>query len=289
MPYVLETENLTYIYGAGTPFQTTALDNVSVGIEAGELLAIIGHTGSGKSTLIQHFNGVLSPTAGRVLLDGKDIWSDKKNIRSVRFRVGLCFQYPEYQLFEETVYKDIAFGPRNMGLGNTEIDERVREAAEYVGLKQMHLDASPFDLSGGEKRRAAIAGVIAMRPEILILDEPTAGLDPAGRDAILDLVKNYREQAGATVIVVSHSMEDVAKIATKVMVVHDARVAMYGTVEEVFSHAEELVQMGLNVPQITQVFSRLNHLGYPVPKNIYTVEQGKRALLDLLGRGDQID
>lgn len=289
MPYVLETENLTYIYGAGTPFQTTALDNVSVGIEAGELLAIIGHTGSGKSTLIQHFNGILSPTAGRVLLDGKDIWSDKKNIRSVRFRVGLCFQYPEYQLFEETVYKDIAFGPRNMGLGNTEIDERVREAAEYVGLKQMHLDASPFDLSGGEKRRAAIAGVIAMRPEILILDEPTAGLDPAGRDAILDLVKNYREQAGATVIVVSHSMEDVAKIATKVMVVHDARVAMYGTVEEVFSHAEELVQMGLNVPQITQVFSRLNHLGYPVPKNIYTVEQGKRALLDLLGRGDQID
>lgn len=289
MPYVLETENLTYIYGAGTPFQTTALDNVSVGIEAGELLAIIGHTGSGKSTLIQHFNGILSPTAGRVLLDGKDIWSDKKNIRSVRFRVGLCFQYPEYQLFEETVYKDIAFGPRNMGLGNTEIDERVREAAEYVGLKQMHLDASPFDLSGGEKRRAAIAGVIAMRPEILILDEPTAGLDPAGRDAILNLVKNYREQTGATVIVVSHSMEDVAKIATKVMVVHDAGVAMYGTVEEVFSRAEELVQMGLNVPQITQVFSRLNHLGYPVPKNIYTVEQGKRVLLDLLGRGDQID
>lgn len=289
MPYVLETENLTYIYGAGTPFQTTALDNVSIGIEAGELLAIIGHTGSGKSTLIQHFNGILSPTAGRVLLDGKDIWSDKKNIRGVRFRVGLCFQYPEYQLFEETVYKDIAFGPRNMGLGNTEIDERVREAAEYVGLKQMHLDASPFDLSGGEKRRAAIAGVIAMRPEILILDEPTAGLDPAGRDAILNLVKNYREQTGATVIVVSHSMEDVAKIATRVMVVHDAKVAMYGTVEEVFSRAEELVQMGLNVPQITQVFSRLNHLGYPVPKNIYTVEQGRRALLDLLGRGDQID
>lgn len=289
MPYVLETENLTYTYGAGTPFQTTALDNVSVGIEAGELLAIIGHTGSGKSTLIQHFNGILSPTAGRVLLDGKDIWSDKKNIRSVRFRVGLCFQYPEYQLFEETVYKDIAFGPRNMGLDNTEIDERVHEAAEYVGLKQMHLDASPFDLSGGEKRRAAIAGVIAMRPEILILDEPTAGLDPAGRDAILNLVKSYREQTGATVIVVSHSMEDVAKIATKVMVVHDARVAMYGTVEEVFSRAEELVQMGLNIPQITQVFSRLNHLGYPVPKNIYTVEQGRRALLDLLGRGDQID
>lgn len=285
MSYVLETENLTYIYGAGTPFQTTALDNVSVRIEAGELLAIIGHTGSGKSTLIQHFNGILSPTSGRVMLDGKDIWSDKKNIRSVRFRVGLCFQYPEYQLFEETVYKDIAFGPRNMGLGNTEIDERVREAAEYVGLKQIHLDASPFDLSGGEKRRAAIAGVIAMRPEILILDEPTAGLDPAGRDAILNLVKNYREQTGATVIVVSHSMEDVAQIATKVMVVHDARVAMYGTVEEVFSHAEELVQMGLNVPQITQVFSRLNHLGYPVPKNIYTVEQGRRTLLDLLGRG----
>lgn len=289
MPYVLETENLTYIYGAGTPFQTTALENVSIGIEAGELLAIIGHTGSGKSTLIQHFNGILSPTTGRVLLDGKDIWSDRKNIRSVRFRVGLCFQYPEYQLFEETVYKDIAFGPRNMGLDSAEIDERVREAAEYVGLKQVHLDASPFDLSGGEKRRAAIAGVIAMRPEILILDEPTAGLDPSGRDAILHLVKNYREQTGATVIVVSHSMEDVAKIATRVMVVHDARVAMYGTVEEVFSRAEELVQMGLNVPQITQVFSRLNQLGYPVPKNIYTVEQGRHALLNILGRGDQID
>lgn len=289
MPYVLETENLTYIYGAGTPFQTTALENVSIGIEAGELLAIIGHTGSGKSTLIQHFNGILSPTTGRVLLDGKDIWSDRKNIRSVRFRVGLCFQYPEYQLFEETVYKDIAFGPRNMGLDSAEIDERVREAAEYVGLKQVHLDASPFDLSGGEKRRAAIAGVIAMRPEILILDEPTAGLDPSGRDAILHLVKNYREQTGATVIVVSHSMEDVAKIATRVMVVHDARVTMYGTVEEVFSRAEELVQMGLNVPQITQVFSRLNQLGYPVPKNIYTVEQGRHALLNILGRGDQID
>lgn len=289
MPYVLETENLTYIYGAGTPFQTTALENVSIGIEAGELLAIIGHTGSGKSTLIQHFNGILSPTTGRVLLDGKDIWSDRKNIRSVRFRVGLCFQYPEYQLFEETVYKDIAFGPRNMGLDSAEIDGRVREAAEYVGLKQVHLDASPFDLSGGEKRRAAIAGVIAMRPEILILDEPTAGLDPSGRDAILHLVKNYQEQTGATVIVVSHSMEDVAKIATRVMVVHDARVAMYGTVEEVFSRAEELVKMGLNVPQITQVFSRLNQLGYPVPKNIYTVEQGRHALLNILGRGDQID
>lgn len=289
MSYVLQTENLTYIYGEGTPFQTTALDNINIGIEAGELLAIIGHTGSGKSTLIQHFNGILHPTSGRVLLDGQDISSDKKNIRSVRFRVGLCFQYPEYQLFEDTVYKDIAFGPRNMGLSDAEIDERVREAAEYVGLRQVHLDASPFDLSGGEKRRAAIAGVIAMRPEILILDEPTAGLDPAGRDAILALVKNYREQTGATVIVVSHSMEDVAKIATKVMVVHDARVAMYGTVDDVFSRAEELVQMGLNVPQITQVFNRLNRMGYPVPKNIYTVEQGRALLLQLLERGDQID
>lgn len=289
MSYVLQTENLTYIYGEGTPFQTTALDNINIGIEAGELLAIIGHTGSGKSTLIQHFNGILLPTSGRVLLDGQDISSDKKNIRSVRFRVGLCFQYPEYQLFEETVYKDIAFGPRNMGLSDAEIDERVREAAEYVGLRQVHLDASPFDLSGGEKRRAAIAGVIAMRPEILILDEPTAGLDPAGRDAILALVKNYREQTGATVIVVSHSMEDVAKIATKVMVVHDARVAMYGTVDDVFSRAEELVQMGLNVPQITQVFNQLNRMGYPVPKNIYTVEQGRALLLQLLERGDQID
>lgn len=288
MPVVLQTENLTYVYGEGTPFRTIALDNININIEAGELLAIIGHTGSGKSTLIQHFNGILQPDSGRVLLDGQDIWSDKKNIRSVRFRVGLCFQYPEYQLFEETVYKDIAFGPRNMGLDDSEIDARIHEAANYVGLTQAHLNTSPFDLSGGEKRRAAIAGVIAMRPEILILDEPTAGLDPAGRDAILNLIRNYREQTGATVIIVSHSMEDVARIATRVIVVHDAKIAMYGTVDEVFSRAEELVEMGLNIPQITQVFTRLNQMGYPVPKNVYTVEQGREILQKLLGRGEHI-
>lgn len=289
MPNVLQTENLTYIYGRGTPFQTTALSDVNISVEQGELLAIIGHTGSGKSTLIQHFNGILRPASGKVLLDGKDIWADKKDIRDVRFRVGLCFQYPEYQLFEETVYKDIAFGPHNMGLVETEIDARVREAVRYVGLEEKLLKCSPFDLSGGEKRRAAIAGVIAMRPEILILDEPTAGLDPAGRDAILGLIKNYREKTGATVIVVSHSMEDVAKIATKVMVVHNAKIALYGTVEEVFSHSEELVGMGLNIPQITQVFAKLNQMGYSVPRNIYTVEQGEKFLLKLLGRGDYVD
>ena len=200
MAFVLQTENLSCVYGEGTPFRTVALNEINIGIEKGELLAVIGQTGSGKSSLIQHFNGILRPSSGRVLLNGQDIWADKKNIRQVRFQVGLCFQYPEYQLFEETVYRDISFGPRNMGLKEDEIDVRVREAARYVGLTQAHLDASPFDLSGGEKRRAAIAGVIAMRPQVLILDEPTAGLDPAGRDSILGFIQAYRAETGATVI-----------------------------------------------------------------------------------------
>lgn len=288
MSYVLQTEKLSYIYGEGTPFRTAALDQIDLAIEKGELLAVIGHTGSGKSTLIQHFNGILRPSSGRVLLNGQDIWADKRKIRSVRFQVGLCFQYPEYQLFEETVYKDIAFGPHNMGLDEGETDRRVREAAGFVGLTQAHLDASPFDLSGGEKRRAAIAGVIAMRPEVLILDEPTAGLDPAGREAILSFIQEYRRETEATVIIVSHSMEDVARIATRVMVIHQGRIAMHGTVNEVFSHMDRLQEIGLNVPQVTRVFHDLHRRGYPVPAGVYTVEQGRDILLRLLGKeGDQ--
>ncbi len=286
MAYVLQTEDLTCIYGEGTPLRTVALDKINIGIEQGELLAVIGQTGSGKSSLIQHFNGILRPASGRVLLNGRDIWADKKNIRQVRFQVGLCFQYPEYQLFEETVAKDIAFGPRNMGLSDAEIDDRVHEAARYVGLTQAHLDASPFDLSGGEKRRAAIAGVIAMRPQVLILDEPTAGLDPSGRDTILGFIRAYRQETGATVIIVSHSMEDVAAIATRVLVVHQGKIAMSGTVEEVFSRADELVAIGLNVPQVTRVFTELNRRGFHVPKNVYTVEQAGNILLQLLHTGE---
>lgn len=282
MAFVLQTENLSCVYGEGTPFRTVALNEINIGIEKGELLAVIGQTGSGKSSLIQHFNGILRPSSGRVLLNGQDIWADKKNIRQVRFQVGLCFQYPEYQLFEETVYRDIAFGPRNMGLKEDEIDVRVREAARYVGLTQAHLDASPFDLSGGEKRRAAIAGVIAMRPQVLILDEPTAGLDPAGRDSILGFIQAYRAETGATVIIVSHSMEDVASIATRILVVHQGSIAMTGTVDEVFSRADELVAMGLNVPQVTRVFTALNRRGFPVPRNVYTVAQARDILLKIL-------
>ena len=282
MAFVLQTENLTCVYGEGTPFRTVALNEINIGIEKGELLAVIGQTGSGKSSLIQHFNGILRPSSGRVLLNGQDIWADKKNIRQVRFQVGLCFQYPEYQLFEETVCRDISFGPRNMGLKEEEIDVRVREAARYVGLTQAHLDASPFDLSGGEKRRAAIAGVIAMRPQVLILDEPTAGLDPAGRDSILRFIQSYRAETGATVIIVSHSMEDVASIATRILVVHQGSIAMTGTVDEVFSRADELVAMGLNVPQVTRVFTALNRRGFPVPRNVYTVAQARDVLLKIL-------
>lgn len=282
MAFVLQTENLSCVYGEGTPFRTVALNEINIGIEKGELLAVIGQTGSGKSSLIQHFNGILRPSSGRVLLNGQDIWADKKNIRQVRFQVGLCFQYPEYQLFEETVYRDISFGPRNMGLKEDEIDVRVREAARYVGLTQAHLDASPFDLSGGEKRRAAIAGVIAMRPQVLILDEPTAGLDPAGRDSILGFIQAYRAETGATVIIVSHSMEDVASIATRILVVHQGSIAMTGTVDEVFSRADELVAMGLNVPQVTRVFTALNRRGFPVPRNVYTVAQARDILLKIL-------
>lgn len=282
----LETQNLIYVYGEGTPFRITALDNVSIDIEKGEFVAVIGHTGSGKSTLVQHLNGLLKPTDGKIFLDGKDIHQSKSTLFDTRFRVGLCFQYPEYQLFEETVYKDIAFGPTNMGLSKAEIDERVRNASKYVGIPDEMLSKSPFDLSGGEKRRVAIAGVISMEPEILILDEPTSGLDPMGREQILDLIKNYREQTGKTVIIVSHSMDDVARFATKVIVMNSSKVEMSGTVDEVFEKASRLREIGLSVPQITEIFIKLREKGYPVSEKIYTVEQGYLELKRLFeGRG----
>lgn len=270
----LKTENLTYVYGEGTPFKITALDNVNIDIEKGEFVAIIGHTGSGKSTLVQHLNGLLKASSGKVFLDEKNIHESKQTLFDARFRVGLCFQYPEYQLFEETVYKDIAFGPGNMGLSKSEIDERVRNAAKYVGVPDSMLSKSPFDLSGGEKRRVAIAGVISMEPEILILDEPTSGLDPMGREQILELVQNYREQTGKTVIIVSHSMDDVARFATKVIVMNDAKVEMTGTVDEVFEKSSRLREIGLSVPQITEIFIKLREKGYNVSEKVYTVEQG---------------
>ena len=276
---VLKTENLTHYYSNGMSGEVAAIKNINIEIEKGELVGIIGHTGSGKSTLLQHFNGLLKPDAGRVLLEGRDIWESKESIRSARFKVGLCFQYPEYQLFEETVYKDIAFGPKNMGLDNAETDRRVRRAAQFVGLKDEYLEKSPFDLSGGEKRRAAIAGVMAMEPEVLILDEPTAGLDPHGREKILALVKAYREQTGNTVMMVSHSMEDVAKIADRVLVLNNSEVAMFGTVAEVYSKSAELSEMGLSVPQITKIFSALRERGFAVSDSVFTVEQGVSELM----------
>lgn len=282
---LLQTENLSYIYGEGTPFRVTALDNVNIEIEKGELVAVIGHTGSGKSTLMQQFNGLLKPTSGKVLLDGEDIHSSKTKTLETRFRVGLCFQYPEYQLFENTVYDDIAFGPKNMGLSKAEVDKRVRTAAKYVGIPEHAFETHPFDLSGGEKRRVAIAGVISMEPEILILDEPTSGLDPRGREQILSLIKNYREQTGKTVIIVSHSMDDVAKIATKVIVMNNAKVEMRGTVDDVFEKSDRLCEIGLSVPQITEVFVKLHAMGYPVSEKIYTTEQGFAEIKKLLKGG----
>ena len=272
MKPILEVKNLTYIYSAGTPFEHKALDDISFSVERGEFIGIIGHTGSGKSTLMQQLNGLLKPTSGTVLLDGQDIWSDKKLTRQARFRVGLVFQYPEYQLFEETVYKDIAFGPKNMGLSAEEVDRRVREAAGFVGLTEQQLEVSPFDLSGGQKRRVAIAGVIAMEPEVLILDEPTAGLDPVGCSEILGNIQSYRKAKNATIMMVSHSMEDVARLTDRLLVMNGSKLAMDAPPAQVFTHAEELTQMGLNIPQVTQVFLELKKLGLDV-KNVYTIEQ----------------
>ena len=283
---VLETENLTHYYENGMAGAVAAIENINVKFEKGEIVGIIGHTGSGKSTLLQHLNGLLKPDSGRVLLCGEDINKDKHTLRAARFRVGLCFQYPEYQLFEETVYKDISFGPKNMGLDSAEIDRRVRRAAEFVGLSEEHLKKSPFDLSGGEKRRAAIAGVMAMEPEVLILDEPTAGLDPRGREVILSLVRTYREQTGSTVILVSHSMEDVAKTADKVLVLNHSHVAMFGTVPEFYSRTNELEEMGISVPQITKIFRSLHDRGFDVSPSVFTVSQGADELMRYFeGRG----
>ena len=278
MTPILQVKNLTHIYSIGTPFEHVALKDVSFSIEKGEFVGIIGHTGSGKSTLMQHLNGLIKPTEGAVLLDGQDIWSDKKFTRQCRFRVGLVFQYPEYQLFEETVYKDIAFGPKNMGLKPEEIDRRVREAAGFVGLTEEQLNVSPFDLSGGQKRRVAIAGVIAMEPEVLILDEPTAGLDPDGREDILQNIQKYRKAKNATIMMVSHSMNDVAKLTDRLLVLSNAELAMNGTPKEVFAHAQELTEMGLDIPEVTRVFLKLRALGLDVDP-VYSLEQAVDALV----------
>ena len=283
MKPIIRVENLTHTYGVNTPFCRSAVDGGSLEIMEGEFLGVIGHTGSGKSTLIQHLNGLLKPTAGTIYLDGRDIWADPKRIREVRFQVGLVFQYPEYQLFEETVYKDIAFGPRNMGLEEKEIDRRVRSAAEFAGLRPDMLDKSPFDLSGGQKRRVAIAGVIAMEPKVLILDEPSAGLDPAGRKSLLANIRAYHEQRGTTVVMVSHSMDEVAENVDRIIVLADAGVVMSGTPHEVFSRAQELQDVGLNVPQVTQVAMDLRRRGVAVDPAVYTVDQLRQALNGLKG------
>lgn len=274
---ILVTENLSYLYSVGTPFETHAIKNINFSVDKGELIGIIGHTGSGKSTLIQHLNGLLQPNNGKVFLNGNDIWSkeNKKQIRKVRFAVGLCFQYPEYQIFEDTVFKEIAFGPKQMGLDDEEIAKRVYEAMEFVGLPREMEDKEPFYLSGGQKRRVAIASIISMKPEVLILDEPCAGLDPMGRETILQLVKEYQKNEGNTVLFVSHSMEDVAKIAGKVLVMNNGEVAYYSNVAEVYSHSQDLKNMGLNVPEITEVFLKLREMGVDCRTDIYTIEQAK--------------
>lgn len=278
---ILKTEDLTYQYSIGTPFEKTAVDHVNLEIEEGAFVGIIGHTGSGKSTLIQHFNGLIRPTSGKIYLDGTDIWADKTNIRQVRFQVGLVFQYPEYQIFEDTVYKDIAFGPRNMGLSESEIKERVEETAALVGLTQAQLNQSPFDLSGGQKRRVAIAGVMALRPKVLILDEPTAGLDPKGREDILREIRRYHKETGRTVLLVSHSMEDMANCAEKILVMNAGKVFCYDTVENVFRQAKALQEIGLAVPQITRVCMQLREQGIPLSDDIYTVEAAYQQILQL--------
>ena len=280
---ILEVQHITHTYAAGSPFEQHAIRDVSLATVEGELLGIIGHTGSGKSTLIQHLNGLLRPSDGRILLDGRDIWENPKKIRDIRFAVGMVFQYPEYQLFEDTIYKDIAFGPRNMGLGEEEIDRRVRRAAADVGLSDELLEKSPFDLSGGEKRRAAIAGVLAMEPEVLILDEPTAGLDPRGREQILAMIQDYRTRSGKTVLLVSHSMEDIARLADRVLVMRHGGVAMLDTVERVFARADELEEMGLTVPAVTKILLLLRQSGIDVGTDVYTVDQAVERLLPLLG------
>ena len=287
MTPILEIQNLSHVYSADTPFERAALRDVSLSIQRGEFVGLIGHTGSGKSTLIQHFNGLLKPTSGRVLFDGEDIWKDVKFTREIRFKVGLVFQYPEHQLFEETVYQDISFGPKNMGLSDEEIRARVERAAQFVGITDAELQKSPFDLSGGQKRRAAIAGVIAMEPDVLILDEPTAGLDPRGRESILQNIRDYQAVQHAAVVMVSHSMEEIASNVDRLFVMNHGQNVMNGTPAEVFSHAEELVEMGLAIPKMTQLFLALKRRGVPVDTSVFSVEQARQALRPLLkgGRG----
>ena len=287
MTPILEIQKLSHIYSPDTPFEHAALSNVDLTISRGEFVGLIGHTGSGKSTLVQHMNGLLKPTSGHVLFDGRDIWEDPKFTRQIRFRVGLVFQYPEYQLFEETVYADIAFGPKNMGLSKDEIDARVRRAAGFVVISEAELAKSPFDLSGGQKRRAAIAGVIAMEPDVLILDEPTAGLDPRGRESILQNIRDYQAAQHAAVVMVSHSMEEIASNVDRLLVMNHGQNVMNGTPAEVFSHAEELVEMGLAIPKMTQLFLALKRRGVPVDTSVFSVEQARQALRPLLkgGRG----
>jgi energy-coupling factor transport system ATP-binding protein len=282
MSSIIKTENLTYTYGIGTPFEKTAVNNINLEIEEGELVGIIGATGSGKSTLIQHLNGLIRPTSGRVFVGGRDIWDKNVKIRDIRFEVGLVFQYPEYQIFEETVYKDIAFGPKNMGLSETEIKRRVVETAEIVGLRADTLERSPFELSGGQKRRVAIAGVMAMEPRVLVLDEPVAGLDPKGREKILAQIKDYHVRKNATVILISHSMEDVARYASKILVMDGGEVFCYDEPPKVFSRASELETMGLSVPQITRVINRLADAGIPIRRDIYTTEFAVKKLFELI-------
>lgn len=283
----IKTVDLTYKYSRGMPDEVVAVDSISAEVEKGEFLGIIGHTGSGKSTFIQMLNGLLKPTSGKVYINGQDIFESKESLRRTRFQVGLVFQYPEYQLFEETVYKDIAFGPKNMGLSEAEVDERVFQAAKFTGIKEELLQRSPFELSGGQKRRAAIAGVIAMRPEILVLDEPASGLDPQGRLEILGEIKEYHRQSGTTVVLVSHSMEDIARYASRVMVIAGGRLSNYGTVQEVFSHAEELRASGLAVPQITELFLELKRRGIDLDDSVYTTKYAASVLIDALKGGNQ--
>ena len=288
MSAVLELKNLSFVYGAGTPFEKKAVDDVSLSIEQGELIGIIGHTGSGKSTLVQMLNGLIKPAQGQVLLGGRDIWEQPKKIRDIRFRVGMVFQYPEYQLFEETVYKDIAFGAANKGLTGDELDQAVRRAAEFTGLRSELLEKSPFDLSGGEKRRAAIAGVIAMDPEVLILDEPTAGLDPMGRELLLSQIINYHKEKGNTVLLVSHSMEDIARIADRVLVMNRSRLFMLDRTREVFARGDELEKIGLRVPQVTKIMQALREQGIDLPDSVLTVDEAFDTLSSLLKREGKI-
>lgn len=288
MSKVLELKNLSYVYGTGTPFEKTAVNDLSLSIEKGEFIGIMGHTGSGKSTLVQMLNGLMKPTSGQVLLDGEDIWANPKDIRKIRFKVGMVFQYPEYQLFEETVAKDIAFGPMNMGKSGAELEKAVNDAARFTGLKDELLEKSPFDLSGGEKRRAAIAGVIAMNPEVLVLDEPTAGLDPMGRDVLLSQIVQYHKERKNTVILVSHSMEDIARVADKIIVMNKSNLVMFDKTKEVFSKGRELEKIGLRVPQITKIMLELREKGFNVPEGILTVDEAMDCISSLLDKEGKI-